>query len=97
MPRSTVARWLKRGGLGRLNLSNLVRDDIQKEPHMRICTAAVRLPAPLRVGGRFRLAVEVTAVEPVDAGFQVTFKVVVEVEGGGKPVMTAELLYRYLA
>jgi len=39
----------------------------------------------------------VTAVEPVDAGLRVTFKAVVEVESGGKPVTAAELLYRYLA
>jgi acyl dehydratase len=55
----------------------------------------VRFPAPLRVGSRVRLGIEVAAVEPMERGFQVTIKAALEVEGGNKPVMAAELLYRY--
>ncbi len=56
----------------------------------------VRFPAPLPVGSSVRLVVEVGSVEPVTGGAQVAFTAVLEVEGGAKPVMVAELLYRFL-
>jgi hypothetical protein len=54
-----------------------------------------RLPASVRVDVRVRGSSEIIAVAVVDGGFQVTFKAAIDVEGGGKPVMAAELLYRY--
>jgi acyl dehydratase len=57
----------------------------------------VRFPAPVRVGARVRGGFEIVAVDRVDGGAQVAFKATIEVEGGGKPAMAAEILYRYLA
>ncbi len=57
----------------------------------------VRFPAPLPVGARVRLGAELVRVENVPGGLQVVLGVVLEAEGGGKPVMAAELLYRYLS
>ena len=57
----------------------------------------VRFPAPVRVGARVRGSFEIVAVDAVDGGAQVTFKATIEVEGGAKPAMVAELLYRYLS
>lgn len=55
----------------------------------------VRFPAPVPVGSRLRLAAEVLAVEPVEGGVQMTFRAAVEVEGGSKPAMAAEILFRF--
>ena len=56
----------------------------------------VRFPAPVRVGARVRGAFDILTLESVDGGFQVTFKATIEIEGGAKPAMVAELLYRFL-
>lgn len=55
----------------------------------------VRFPAPVPVGARVRLTAEVAAVEPVEGGFQVAFRTTVEVDGGSKPALAAELLFRF--
>ncbi len=55
----------------------------------------VRFPAPVPVGSRLRLAAEVLAVDPVEGGFQMSFRAAVEVEGGSKPAMAAEILFRF--
>ena len=56
----------------------------------------VRFPAPLPVGARVRLVVEIGAVTAVAGGVQVAFTAVLEIDGGAKPAMAAELLYRFL-
>jgi acyl dehydratase len=56
----------------------------------------VRFPAPVRVGARVRGTFEIVAVDGVDGGAQVTFKATIEVDGGAKPAMAAEILYRYM-
>jgi len=59
-------------------------------------TNKVRFPAPLLVGSRVRGVFTITGVEPVPGGVQVTFGAVLEVEGGSKPAMAAEILFRWL-
>ena len=56
----------------------------------------VRFVSPLPAGARIRGHFSPVAVEDVDGGVQVTWKVVVERENGGeKPVCVAEWLVRY--
>jgi len=57
----------------------------------------VRFPAPVLVGARVRGVFTITAVEPVSGGVQVTLATVIEIEGGAKPAMAAEILFRWLS
>ncbi len=59
-------------------------------------TNKVRFPAPVPVGSRVRGVFTIAGVEAVMRGVQVTFGVVIEIEGGGKPAMAAEILFRWL-
>ncbi|WP_338899141.1 MaoC family dehydratase [Streptomyces sp. TG1A-60] len=58
-------------------------------------TNKVRFPAPVPVGSRLRATATLQDVTEVGGGVQVTAAVVVEREGGGKPVCVAESLSRY--
>lgn len=49
------------------------------------------VPAGSRIRGRFTLA----KLEPLDGGVQTTWNVVIEREGGDKPVMIAETISRH--
>ena len=55
----------------------------------------VRFPAPLREGARFRMAVELLAVEDVAGGVQARYRITTEVDGEAKPAMVAEPIFRY--
>jgi acyl dehydratase len=55
----------------------------------------VRFPTPVRVGSQVRLHARVTTVEDVNEGVQLTVDFTVEVQGGEKPALVAEALYRY--
>jgi acyl dehydratase len=55
----------------------------------------VRFPAPMPVGGRVRVRAQLTGVEDVDGGVQVTLTHTFEREGGEKPVCVAEALGRF--
>ena len=55
----------------------------------------VRFPAPVPSGSRVRGSFVVGAVDEEDWGRQVTMTATIEVEGGGKPVCVAEVVYRY--
>ncbi|MCE3606208.1 MaoC family dehydratase [Massilia sp. P8910] len=57
----------------------------------------VRFPAPVPVGSRVRARLTLQQVEPIDGGAQLEWSVVVEREGGTKPVCVAELLIRRYA
>ena len=57
----------------------------------------VRFPAPVPVGSRLRLSGTVASVEPVAGGVQVVLDLVMEREGGDKPVCVAETLARVYA
>ena len=55
----------------------------------------LRYPAPLPVGSRVRMGVELTALKDVFGGVQTTFRCTFEVEGQVKPCCVAEILFRY--
>jgi acyl dehydratase len=55
----------------------------------------VRLPAPVPVGSQVRLHARVRAVEDVADAVQLTVDLTVEIQGGDKPALVAEALYRY--
>jgi acyl dehydratase len=57
----------------------------------------LRYPAPVRVGSRVRLGVTVAGVEEIRGGLQCQLECTVEVEGGDKPALAAEVLFRYYA
>jgi acyl dehydratase len=57
----------------------------------------VRFPAPLRVGSRVRVAVDILAAEPVKNWVQVTALLTFEVEDLAKPACVAEVIFRYYA
>ena len=54
----------------------------------------VRFPAPVPVGSRVRARLTLAKIEDIDAGAQLEWHVVVEREGGSKPVCVAEMLLR---
>ena len=57
----------------------------------------LRYPAPVKVGGRIRLVVSVAAVEEIRGGVQSQLDCVLETEGGDKPALVAEVLFRWYA
>ena len=70
--------------------------DIRGEFKMRINYGLnrVRFPAPVPAGSRIRGRFTLAAVEDFDGGAQVTWAVIVEVEGGSKPALAAEWVTR---
>jgi acyl dehydratase len=55
----------------------------------------VRFPSPTPAGSQVRLTVRVAAVDPVPGGYQVTFGLTFQRDGGTKPTCVAELIFRY--
>jgi len=55
----------------------------------------VRFPSPVPVGSKVRLTATLAGVEEVAGGLQITLAVVIEREGGDKPVCIAEPVFRY--
>ena len=55
----------------------------------------VRFPAPVRVGGRLRMGLEVNGVEQAGDSIQVLYGATFEVEGQAKPACVAEVIFRY--
>jgi acyl dehydratase len=56
----------------------------------------VRFPAPVPVGSRVRLGVELSSLEEVAGGVQASFALVFELEGSDKPCCVGELLLRFV-
>jgi acyl dehydratase len=54
----------------------------------------VRFPAPVPVGSRVRARLTLQKVEDIEGGSQLEWQVMIEREGGAKPVCVAELLIR---
>jgi acyl dehydratase len=79
-------------------ISTLVRDAM-KLPRLRLAVNyglnRVRFVSPVPSGSRIRGRFVVAAVEKLDDGFQVTWKVTVEREHGDKPCCVAEWVVRY--
>jgi acyl dehydratase len=57
----------------------------------------VRFPAPVPVGAKVRLGAELTNVEDIEGGAQVSMRFVYEVEGAAKPSCVADIIFRYYA
>ena len=57
----------------------------------------LRFVSPVTAGSRIRARFNLQAVEDVPGGFQLTWSVTVETEGGSKPSLVAEWLVRYYA
>jgi acyl dehydratase len=55
----------------------------------------VRFPAPVRVGSRVRMRVQLAEAEDLTGGVQVVYHLEYEVEGGSKPACIADLVFRY--
>lgn len=54
----------------------------------------VRFPAPVPVGSRIRARLTLQKVKDIEGGAQLEWSVVVERDGGSKPVCVAEMLMR---
>jgi acyl dehydratase len=54
----------------------------------------VRFPAPMPVGERVRMRMELQSVDDIPGGAQITMKLTFERDGGDKPVCVAESLSR---
>ncbi|HET6955716.1 MAG TPA: dehydratase, partial [Vicinamibacterales bacterium] len=55
----------------------------------------VRFVSPVPAGSRIRALITLKAVDAVSGGFQVTWDVTIEREGGDKPAAIAEWVVRY--
>jgi len=55
----------------------------------------VRFPAPLKVGSRFRMQVELAEVRELANGAEAVYRLTYEVEGEPKPCCVADLVFRY--
>lgn len=64
---------------------------------LNLGTNQVRFPAPVPVGSRIRIDVELTDVREASGGVQTTMTVTVEVEDGDQPACVVEVLSRFLA
>lgn len=58
-------------------------------------TGKVRFPAPVPVGSKLRLGVELTQVDDIPGGVQVYMTFTFEVEGAPKPSCVSENIFRY--
>jgi acyl dehydratase len=55
----------------------------------------VRFPAPVPIGSRVRLIIDLVAVEETKGGVQTSLGLTFDVEGVDKPACVAEILFRY--
>jgi len=55
----------------------------------------VRFPAPLRVGSRIRMHVQIAEVKALEGGAEAVYRLTYEVEGETKPCCVADLVFRY--
>jgi acyl dehydratase len=55
----------------------------------------LRFTSPMPVGGKLRGRFTLARLEPIEGGVQTTWSVVIEREGGDKPVMVAETISRH--
>jgi acyl dehydratase len=55
----------------------------------------VRFPSPVPVGAKVRLGTELTAVDDIAGGAQVSMTFTFECEGAPKPACVAEIVFRY--
>ncbi len=55
----------------------------------------VRFPAPLKVGSRIRMHVELTEVNELEGGAEAIYRLTYEIEDEPKPCCVADLVFRY--
>jgi acyl dehydratase len=55
----------------------------------------VRFPSPVPVGAKLRLGAELTAVDDIAGGAQVSMTFTFECEGAPKPSCVSEIIFRY--
>lgn len=55
----------------------------------------LRLPAPVPVGSRIRLAGKLASAREVSGGVEVVADLTMEIEGAEKPALVAEAVYRF--
>ncbi len=63
---------------------------------LNLGTNQVRFPAPVPVGSRVRIDVELADVREVEGGVQTTMTLTVEIEDGDEPAAVVEVLSRFL-
>jgi acyl dehydratase len=56
----------------------------------------VRFPAPLKMGARYRLTLELAELKELPKGAEALLHATIEIEGEPKPACAAEILYRYM-
>lgn len=78
--------------LPELNARAMVIDDVKMGVNYGL--NKVRFTSPVPVGSRLRAKITLKAYEPIAGGAQVTTEVVIEREGGDKPVCIAEAVSR---
>jgi acyl dehydratase len=66
---------------------------LQGDPQLRL--NKLRFPAPLRVGARFPMGVELAHGAGVNDGVQAIYRLTYEVDGQPKPCCVANLVYPY--
>ena len=79
-------------------LSTLIRESIQftgLRMAINYGLNRVRFVSPVPSGSRIRALITLQAVDAVSGGFQVTWLVTVEREGGEKPACVADWIVRY--
>ena len=79
-------------------LSTLIRESIQVtglRMAINYGLNRVRFVSPVPAGSRIRARITLQAVAPVTDGFQVTWQVTIEREGGDKPACVADWIVRY--
>ena len=79
-------------------LSTLIRESIQftgLRMAINYGLNRVRFVSPVPAGSRIRALITLQAVDAVSGGFQVTWSVTIEREGGDKPASVADWIVRY--
>jgi acyl dehydratase len=79
-------------------LSTLIRESIQftgLRMAINYGLNRVRFVSPVPSGSRIRALITLEAVDAVSGGFQVTWHVTIEREGGDKPACVADWVVRY--
>jgi acyl dehydratase len=56
----------------------------------------VRFPAPLKMGARYRLSLELAELKDIPKGVEALLRANIEIDGEPKPACAAEVLYRFM-
>jgi acyl dehydratase len=56
----------------------------------------VRFPAPLKLGARYRLSLELAELKDIPKGVEALLRANIEIDGEPKPACAAEVLYRFM-